>query len=410
MSTFADFQFIEPIQRALQAEHYETPTPIQVQAIPPLMEGRDLLGCAQTGTGKTAAFALPILHRLDKDRRPALALAPRVLVVCPTRELASQICASFATYGQFLRFRQATVFGGVGQGPQVRALQRGVHILVATPGRLLDLMQQGHVRLDRLDTFVLDEADRMLDMGFLPDVKRIISRLPRERQSIFLSATMPQEVAALADSLLRSPAKVMVTPSASPVEQIEQRVLYVERNNKRDLLHDLVSSADAQRVLVFTRTKRGADNVAGQLTKSGIRTDAIHGGKSQSFRERALLTFRSGRARVLVATDVAARGIDIDAITHVINYDMPHEPESYVHRIGRTGRAGASGTALSLCDASERGSLRAIEKLIGRKIIVLSDHRFHSSSLPPVEPGRAAGPRRPQRSRPAAGRFRSRAR
>jgi len=374
MTSFADFNLLPSLLRAIEEQKYTTPTPIQVQAIPHLLLGRDLLGCAQTGTGKTAAFALPILHRLDSMRQAAAPHAPYVLVLCPTRELATQIGESFATYGRLLRFRHATIFGGVGQSPQVRALERGVHVLVATPGRLLDLMGQGMVRFDRLRTFVLDEADRMLDMGFLADIKRIISALPQKRQSIFFSATMSQEVTKLADSLLSSPVKVVVTPPSSTVDQIEQRVLYVERSNKRAVLHDLVRSSDARRVLVFTRTKRGADNVARQLCRHGIHTEAIHGGKSQSFRERALHSFRSGRARVLVATDVAARGIDIDAVTHVVNYDMPHDPESYVHRIGRTGRAGASGKALSLCDASERSNLRAIERLIGRKITVSTCH------------------------------------
>jgi ATP-dependent RNA helicase RhlE len=368
--SFLELGLVEPILRAVAVEGYTTPTPIQAQTIPHVLVGRDLLGCAQTGTGKTAAFALPILHRIDGERRPAVARAPRVVVLAPTRELASQIGQSFATYGRHLHFRQTVIFGGVGQAPQVRALSHGVHILVATPGRLLDLMSQGHVRLDQLEVFVLDEADRMMDMGFLPDVKRIISHLPRQRQSLFFSATMPPNIASLAHSLLVNPVRVSVTPPATTVERIEQHIHFVERAHKKALLHKVVSAADCHRALVFTRTKHGADKVARQLGQQGIKVDAIHGNKSQSARERALSRFRTGTLHVLVATDVAARGIDVENISHVINYDLPVDPESYVHRIGRTGRAGASGIALSFCDSGERGALRAIEQLVRQRIPV----------------------------------------
>jgi ATP-dependent RNA helicase RhlE len=399
-TTFSELQLVEPLQRALAAEGYTTPTPIQAAAIPHLLEGRDLLGCAQTGTGKTAAFALPILQQLDRARQKAVPGAPRVLVLAPTRELAAQISESFATYGRFVRFLQAVIYGGVGQGPQVRALDRGVHVVVATPGRLLDLMNQGHVRLNRLEVFVLDEADRMLDLGFLPDLRRIISKLPSDRHSLFFSATLPERVADLAHGLLTDPIRVEVTPPSSTVDRIEQRVLFVERNNKRALLRQVLGSDDVGRTLVFTRTKRGADRVAKELVSGGIQADAIHGDKSQSARGRVLHGFRSGMLRVLVATDLAARGIDVDGITHVINYDMPHEPESYVHRIGRTGRAGADGIALSFCDSTERSNLKAIERLIQSTIEVDSGHPFHSN-LPqakrPVTPRGGRNSRTPRK-------------
>jgi ATP-dependent RNA helicase RhlE len=377
--SFRELGLAEPIVRAVTAEGYTTPTPIQSQSIPHVIAGRDLLGCAQTGTGKTAAFALPILERIDKARRPATSRAPRVLVLSPTRELAAQIGQSFATYGRHLHFRQTVVFGGVGQNPQVRALSHGVHILIATPGRLLDLMEQGHVRLDQLEIFVLDEADRMLDMGFMPDLKKIISRLPRQRQSLFFSATMPDSIANLAGGLLTDPVRVSVTPPSSTVDRIEQRVLFVDHGNKRALLNSLLTPGKFERVLVFTRTKHGADKVVKQLNREGVAADAIHGNKSQSARERTLLQFRRGTLRVLVATDLASRGIDVDGISHVINYDLPSEPEAYVHRIGRTGRAGADGVALSFCDATERAALRAIEKLVRRSIRVEVDHPFHAA-------------------------------
>ena len=376
-TSFSDFELIEPILKAIVEENYTTPTPIQAATIPHLLAGRDLLGCSQTGTGKTAAFALPILQRLDANRRAAAPNAPRVLVVSPTRELAAQISDSFSTYGRHLRFRQAVIFGGVGQAPQTRALARGVHIVVATPGRLLDLMEQGFIKLDRLEMFVVDEADRMLDLGFLPDLKKIIAALPKERQSIFFSATMPPKVAELAAGLLSDPVRVDATPPSSTVQRIDQNIMNVGQTHKRTLLERLLQKPALKRVLVFTRTKRRADIVAEQLCNAGIRADAIHGNKSQVARTRILLAFRNAKLRVLVATDLAARGIDIDDITHVINYDLPHEPESYVHRIGRTGRAGATGIAISFCDMTERTMLRDIERLIQKSIDVDADHPYH---------------------------------
>ena len=397
-ASFAQFELHPSLLRAVAEDGYTTPTPIQVQAIPHILAGSDLLGCAQTGTGKTAAFALPILHRLDQARRAAVPGAPRVLVVCPTRELAAQIGDSVHTYGRHLRFRHGVVFGGVSQVPQVRALTRGVHVLVATPGRLLDLMNQRHVRLDGLDTFVVDEADRMLDLGFLPDLKRIVARLPDRRQSLFFSATMPDRIVELARQLLRNPVRVSVPHLATNVELIEQRVLFVEQTDKRALLADLLQSSEASRVLVFTRTKRRADLVARDLSRSGIRAEAIHGNKSQNVRQRLLQGFRTGAMRVLVATDLASRGIDVDGITHVINYDLPHEPESYIHRIGRTGRAGATGTAWSFCGADERGCLRTIERLIRRQLSVHADHPYHSARTPSVGPRSAKVRRAPNRA------------
>ena len=370
-SSFSDLALIEPIQRALAHENYRHPTPIQAAAIPPLLAGRDLCGIAQTGTGKTAAFALPMLQRLAGDAVPRRRLSPRALVLAPTRELAIQIGESFRAYGRFLPLRHAVIFGGVGQQPQVKAVADGVDILVATPGRLIDLMEQGHVRLDGVSIFVLDEADRMLDIGFIRPIRRIIAALPKARQSLCFSATMPPEVTKLCNDILRDPTRVEVTPSASIVERIDQRVFFVDASNKRGLLATLLRDRAVTRALVFTRTKHGANRVAEQLSRGGIRADAIHGNKSQNARQRAIAGFRDGRLRVLVATDIAARGIDIDGITHVINYELPNVPETYVHRIGRTARAGAAGTAISLCDRAERGSLRDIEKLTRRSLTVV---------------------------------------
>ncbi len=367
-TSFTDLPLAEPIQRALAAVGYRSPTPIQAAAIPHLLAGRDLLGCAQTGTGKTAAFALPILHRLAEANRPAVAYAPRVLVLSPTRELAAQIDESFRTYGRYLPTRTTVIFGGVGQHAQVQALKKGVHVLVATPGRLQDLMQQRRVQLNRVEVFVLDEADRMLDMGFLPDIRRIVAALPQERQSLFFSATMPASIADLAGSLLSDPVRVAVTPVSSTVDRIEQRVLHVTQEGKRALLQNLLENDDFHRVLVFTRTKRRAEFVSRQLRSEGIKADAIHSDKSQTARNHALHNFRTGRTRVLVATDIAARGLDVDDVSHVINYDLPHEPESYVHRIGRTARAGATGAAYSFCSPLERSQLKDIERLIGRTL------------------------------------------
>ncbi len=368
MKTFETLDLIAPVQRALADEKYHTPTPIQAQTIPAAIQGRDVLGCAETGTGKTAAFALPILCRLGQRNRPAVPNRPFALVLAPTRELAIQIGESFATYGKHLRLRQALVYGGVSQVSQVRALNRGAHIVVATPGRLLDLMNQGHIELDLLQVFVLDEADRMLDMGFLPDLKRIISELPDERQSLFFSATLPPKITDLSQRLLSDPVNVNVTPKMTSVERIEQQVLFVERSEKQSLLQQILVDDDVDRALVFTRTKRGANVLTEKLLRNGIKAAAIHGNKSQGARQRALESFRQKQIQVLVATDVAARGIDIDGISHVVNFDLPVEPECYVHRIGRTGRAGAEGIALSFCSASERNELRAIEQLIGQKV------------------------------------------
>ena len=375
--SFSELALVEPIQRALRAENYERPTPIQAQAIPHLLAGRDLLGIAQTGTGKTAAFALPILQRLAANRVPAPHKSMRALVLTPTRELALQIADSFRAYGRHLGLRTFVVFGGVSQGPQVDALRRGIDILVATPGRLLDLHQQGHVRFDGVSVFVLDEADRMLDMGFIRDIRRIVPLLPKARQSLLFSATMPDEIGRLTGTLLKEPVRVEVTPAATTVERIDQRVMFVDGSQKRALLASLLGDRSIARALVFTRTKHGANRVAEGLAKSGIHAEAIHGNKSQSARQRALGNFRDGRTRVLVATDIAARGIDIDGITHVINFELPNVPESYVHRIGRTARAGADGVAISFCDHSEKAYLRDIEKVTRQKIAV-AEHAFRA--------------------------------
>jgi ATP-dependent RNA helicase RhlE len=394
-SGFAVLGLIEPIVRAVRAENYTAPTPIQAQSIPHLLQGRDLLGCAQTGTGKTAAFALPILQRLSEQRRQAPPRSMRALILTPTRELASQIDDSFRTYGRHLGLRSAVIFGGVGQRDQVQALSRGLDILVATPGRLLDLMGQGYCKLNGIEIFVLDEADRMLDMGFIHDVKRIITAIPKQRQTLFFSATMPADIARLADGILTNPVRVAVTPVATTAERIEQWLLHVEKRDKPALLATVLKDPGIKRALVFSRTKHGANKLILRLIKDGIRADAIHGNKSQNARERALESFRDGRIRVLVATDIAARGIDIDGITHVINYDLPNVPETYVHRIGRTARAGASGVAISFCDREERAFLRDIEKLIRKAVPVVEMHPFkmQAGASEPV----AAAPRQTER-------------
>ncbi|HEY5091324.1 MAG TPA: DEAD/DEAH box helicase [Polyangia bacterium] len=372
---FGGFGLTAPLLRALADEGYLKPTPIQTEAIPYVLAGRDLLGCAQTGTGKTAAFALPILHNLSRNLGPKRRGA-RVLVLVPTRELAVQVAESFGSYGRHLTLTNTVIFGGVGQGTQVAALRRGVDVVVATPGRLLDLMEQGHVWLQDVETLVLDEADRMLDMGFINPIRRIISKLPARRQNLLFSATMPGPIASLADSILRNPAKVAVNPVASTVEAITQRVLFVEREDKRALLREMLRDPAMTRVLVFTRTKHGADRVTRDLEKATVRAEAIHGNKSQGARQKALAAFRAGRIRVLVATDIAARGIDVDGVSHVINFELPNEPESYVHRIGRTARAGASGVALSFCDREERAYLRDIERLTRGRIEVVANHPY----------------------------------
>jgi ATP-dependent RNA helicase RhlE len=383
--SFEDLALVEPIRRALKEEGYSLPTPIQAQAIPQLLAGRDLLGIAQTGTGKTAAFALPILQRLAAERTATRRKSARVLVLTPTRELALQIADSFRAYGRYLGLRTTVIFGGVGQNPQTAAMSRGVDVLVATPGRLLDLIGQGHVVLDGVETAVLDEADRMLDMGFIHDVKKIVALAKGRRQTLLFSATMPPAIARLAAGILHEPVRIEVTPPATTVALVEQRVIFVERGDKRDLLCAMLRDPALARVLVFTRTKHLANRVAEQLGRSGFAAEAIHGNKSQNARQRALEAFRAGTVRILVATDIAARGIDIDGITHVVNYELPNEPETYVHRIGRTARAGAAGAAIALCDSEERAYLRDIERLIGQKVPVL-DRR----DLRAIAPRRAA--------------------
>jgi ATP-dependent RNA helicase RhlE len=363
LTEFSDFGLAASLLSTLRTEGYETPTPIQAQAIPPVMAGRDLLGVAQTGTGKTAAFALPILQRLLTDKRPAGRRACRVLVLSPTRELAQQIAESFRTYGAKSGVSVAVFVGGVKYGPQMRATAGGVDVLVATPGRLLDHMGQGAIRLDETEVFVLDEADQMLDLGFLEPIRKVIRKLPQRRQNLFFSATMPAAIGALAGEILRDPAEVRVTPQATTVERVVQRVLHVETDRKRDLLLDLIAPREVSRAIVFARTKRGADRLAKFLDVAGVDVAAIHGDKSQGQRERALADFKAGRVKALIATDIAARGIDVDAVSHVFNFDLPNVPEAYVHRIGRTARAGAEGMAITLCDNAELGLLRDIEKL-----------------------------------------------
>jgi len=378
MTDFTRLGLAAPILKALTAEGYETPTPIQLQAIPHVMEGADLLGVAQTGTGKTAAFALPILHRLATDRISPGARACRVLVLSPTRELASQIADSFKTYGRFMGLGVQVVFGGVPIRKQMNLLSRGTDVLVATPGRLLDLVDQRALTLNKVETLVLDEADQMLDLGFVHALKRIVTLVPEQRQTLFFSATMPPAIATLAAQYLTDPVKVSVTPAATTVERINQSVIHVENSRKSDLLIKLLADPELSRVLVFSRTKHGADRIARKLIEANIPSDAIHGNKSQPQRIKALDAFKSGRARVLVATDVAARGIDVDGVSHVLNYDLPNVPESYVHRIGRTARAGADGIAISFCDREERAYLRDIEKVTRQQVPVM----IHPMSLP----------------------------
>jgi superfamily II DNA/RNA helicase len=374
LTNFSDFNLNDAIVKALIEEKYETPTPIQAQTIPIVMTGRDVIGIAQTGTGKTAAFALPILHRLAQNPRMSERKHCRVLVLSPTRELSGQILDSFRAYGRHLRLRTALAIGGVPMGAQVRSLLNGVDVLVATPGRLLDLVRANALRLNEVECFVLDEADRMLDMGFINDIRKIIAKLPNERQTLMFSATMPRAISELAAQMLRDPAKVAVTPVATTAERIEQRIIRVDRAAKPQILVEVLRNEPIDRVLVFTRTKHGADKVARRLAQSGIAAEAIHGNKSQGQRERALSAFRDGKVKTLVATDIAARGIDVDGISHVVNFDLPNVPETYVHRIGRTARAGAEGIAISLCDGEEAAYLRDIEKLI-RISIPVTDRR-----------------------------------
>ncbi|MDV6034628.1 MAG: DEAD/DEAH box helicase [Phycisphaera sp. RhM] len=368
MKSFQELELFESLEKRLAELDYTVPTPIQAQTIPAAIEGKDILGCAQTGTGKTAAFALPILDYLGHEAPRAAPGRPLALVLAPTRELAIQIGQSFHTYGKHVRFRQTLVYGGVGQNEQVRSLNKGAHVLIATPGRLIDLMDQGHVQLSDIEILVLDEADRMLDMGFMPAIKKIIAKLPQDRQSLFFSATLPPKIRELADQLLFNPFQVNVTPKTKSVEQIDQSVRMMDRCEKVDELVKVLRGEDVLRSIVFTRTKHGANALTRKLEKHNISATAIHGNKSQAARQRALSAFRENRISVLVATDVAARGIDIDDVTHVVNFDMPMEPESYVHRVGRTGRAGANGIAISFCTVDERDKLREIEKLIDQPL------------------------------------------
>ena len=401
---FSDLGLSPDLLRAIEDAGYTTPTPIQEQAIPQVLMGRDVLGVAQTGTGKTAAFALPILHRLAANPKPAPRKGCRVLVLSPTRELASQIAESFRAYGRHLGISVAVVFGGVGHRPQIQALSRGVDVLVAAPGRLLDLMDQRAADISGTEVFVLDEADQMLDLGFVKPIRRIVSHLSHRRQNLFFSATMPNEISGLANELLNEPVKVAVTPVSTTAERVSQRVILIEATKKRALLAELLAAPDMGRTLVFTRTKRGADRVARHLEGGGTKVAAIHGNKSQRQREMALEDFKHGRINVLVATDIAARGIDVDLVTHVVNYELPEVPEAYVHRIGRTARAGASGTAISLCDAAERDLLRGIERVTRQTIphedrrndpnIVADKTPAHRNDGQPMNGSRRGGPQR----------------
>jgi len=410
--TFSDFGFSTELLRAVRAKNYTVPTPIQEKAIPHVLSGKDLLGCAQTGTGKTAAFALPILQKLGQGgqgqeqegphpgrKEKKRAFRPvRALVLTPTRELATQIGESFREYGRHTGLRQTTVYGGVSQVPQERALREGVDIVVATPGRLLDLMSQGLIRLGAIEIFVLDEADRMLDMGFIHDIRRLVDKLPPRRQSLFFSATIPGDIRRLADTILRDPVRVTVSPQAPAPEAVEHYLYLVEKPDKAALLQHLLADPALRNVLVFTRTRHGADRVARHLARARIPAEAIHGDKTQRAREQALSDFRRGKSRVLVATDIAARGLDIVGLSHVVNYDLPNEPESYVHRTGRTGRAGLSGIALSFCDIGERPYLPAIEQLLRKHLKVVEDHP-HRSGLRPGSPTDLE-PRKPRAPRP----------
>jgi len=401
---FNDLGLTEPLLRALRDEGYQTPTPIQVQAIPIILQGNDLMGCAQTGTGKTAAFAVPILQLLA-SRQQAPQGAPRrirSLILTPTRELALQISESINAYGKYLPLRNLVVFGGVGQKPQTDALRRGVDILVATPGRLLDLMHQGFISLDHIELFVLDEADRMLDMGFVHDVRRVLAKLPARRQSLFFSATMAPEIIKLSSGILTNPLHVEVTPESTTAETVNQKIYFVEKKDKKELLKHLLKNPAIESALIFTRTKHGANKLAQDLERAGFYAEAIHGNKSQTARVRALNAFKKQEIRVLVATDIAARGIDIDELTHVINFELPNVPETYVHRIGRTGRAGATGSSISFCDTEERAFLKDIQQLIGQQVPVVSGHPYEPSDAAPIalQPPRGKRPA-PETRQPA---------
>ncbi len=396
MTSFQDFGLADPIARALKEENYHTPTPIQAQTIPIAITGRDVIGIAQTGTGKTASFALPILHRLLESRIKPQPKTCRVLVLSPTRELSGQILDSFNAYGRHLRLSATLAIGGVPMGRQVRAVMQGVEVMVATPGRLLDLVQGNALKLNQVEFLVLDEADRMLDMGFINDIRKIVAKLPIKRQTLFFSATMPKAIAELAEQMLRDPARVAVTPVASTAERIDQRIIQVDHTAKAATLSELLKSESINRALVFTRTKHGADKVVKVLGKSGIRAEAIHGNKSQNHRERVLAAFRSGEIRTLIATDIAARGIDVDGVSHVVNFDIPNVPETYVHRIGRTARAGAEGIAISLCAGEEHAYVRDIEKLI--RITLPKEDRRTPGHQRPAAATAAPAPHRQHRS------------
>src|SRR6056297_1816244 len=386
--TFNSLNLTDPILRSLKEEGYSKPTPIQSQAIPVALKGTDLLGCAQTGTGKTAAFAIPILENLSKNRSRDRNRNIRSLIVTPTRELAIQIDDSFQSYGRYTGLNTAVIYGGGNQKSQVKQLKQGVDILTATPGRLLDLMNQGFISLSNIEIFVLDEADRMLDMGFIHDIKKLLAVLPKKRQNLFFSATMPHEIVKLSNSILHNPTKIEVTPESPTVEAIQQGIYFVDKGNKKNLLIDVLQDDEITSALVFTRTKHGANKVVKLLNGRNIQAEAIHGNKSQSARQKALGNFKDQRTRVLVATDIAARGIDVDELNYVINYEIPNIPETYVHRIGRTGRAGSDGTALSFCDAIEKEYLRDIEKLIGKKIPVIDEHEFPLQDNNPAQPAK----------------------
>ena len=401
LTSFQDFGLAEPISRALKEENYLTPTPIQAQTIPIALTGRDVVGIAQTGTGKTASFALPILHRILENRIKPQPKACRVLVLSPTRELSGQILESFNAYGRHMRLTSALAIGGVPMGRQVRSVMQGVEVMVATPGRLLDLVQSNGLKLGQVEFLVLDEADRMLDMGFINDIRKIVGKLPAKRQTLFFSATMPKDIAELAEAMLRDPARVAVTPVASTVERITQRIIQVDHSAKPTLLAQLLKQEPVDRALVFTRTKHGADKVVKGLAKAGITADAIHGNKSQNHRERVLAAFRTGQIRTLVATDIAARGIDVDGISHVVNFDLPNIPETYVHRIGRTARAGAEGVAISLVAGGEElAYLRDIEKLI-RITLPKEDRRTPGHREAAPAPAQHRGARSAPRAHPA---------
>jgi len=399
LTEFTDLGLAGGLLGAVRAEGYETPTPIQAKAIPAILAGRDLLGVAQTGTGKTAAFALPMLQALTRPRKPAGKRACRALILSPTRELAQQIAESFRTYGAGSGVTVAVFVGGVKYGAQIKSVANGVDVLVATPGRLIDHIQQGNARLDETEIFVLDEADQMLDLGFLEPIRKLIRKLPRQRQNLFFSATMPPAIATLAGEILHDPLEVRVAPQATTVERVVQRVIHIETDRKRDILVDLLAPRDVTRAIVFTKTKRGADRLAKFVAAAGVEVAAIHGDKSQSQRERALADLKAGRVKALIATDIAARGIDIEAVSHVFNYELPHVPEAYVHRIGRTARAGGAGIAISLCDGAERGLLRDIEKLT--RLAIPAEDRRSGVRTPIADSARPAAPgkKKPRRRR-----------